>query len=1669
MQKPLRLLGLPLLLLLPAAANPVITEFMASNQATIADEDGTFADWIEVHNPDPTPVSLDQWCLTDNAAVPNKWVFPAVTLAPGEFKIVWASSKNRRVPSAPLHTNFSLSADGEYLALVRPDGTVEQSFGPAFPAQRGDESYGAQFNRTTLLAPGVPFRYQAPASAEIPGAAWNQPGFADSGWSLGNSGFGHGITVPGITVRQVFRSSFFNTLADADALLALPAGNPAILSDTTVTAEVANYLGEGGDGHFGENSSPPGGSGDAYAIKLTGFVEIPTAGVYTFGTNTDDGVRIRIDGSNLVVDDSNHGPLDMMGSRSLSAGPHSFEVVMFQGNGGSCLEFFAAAGSYTAFNANFRLVGDTANGGLAATTLPQGAGGLIGTNTQSLFSGRADAYFRGSFNATGPGSFSALSLVTHHNDGFVAWLNGTQVASHNAPANPAFDSVALSSRTNEESLRPVAFNLTSQLPALINGGNLLAIQGIKSSIADSSFLLTPELYAGSLIPGSAFAFYREGKPTPGWINGTPSSLGKIQNLSFSAGRGFYTAPVAVTLSSATPGVTIRYTTDGSTPSATTGFVYGAPLNISATTTLRAIAVKTGWESTEIGTQTYLFLNDVITQPAAPAGWPTTSGTSQVLNYGMDPDIVNNGNPDIGGAASTKAALAALPSVSIVTDLPNLFNINGSQGIYSNPNSRGFAWERPASLEWISPPDAQHPNGKSEFQINAGLRLRGGYSRSTDNPKHSFRFFFRSDYGDGKLTYPLFGHHGAQEFDKIDFRTAQNYSWSFGGDDRNTFLREESTRQTQLDMGQPGSHVRYFHLYLNGQYWGLYDLDERTEAAFAETYMGGDKDKWDVMKAEQEADYVLGATDGTFDAWQDLWNKTKAHRASPTNANYFRLMGKAADGVTPNGEPVLLDTDNLIDYLMLTFWSGNLDGCTSEFLGNNKANNWFASRRRVGNPGEGFRFFAHDFEHTFLDVNTDRTGPYNFPSDEANFARSNPLYFHQDLTANAEYRMRWADRIQKHMFNGGALEPASWSNRVNKLAADVDASIIAESARWGDASSAAPKTRQTWINAQNSLLAFHQPRAAVVLNQLRNDGLYPTLDAPTIAPFGGYQASGVEAVIGAPGGGTLYYMPDGSDPRAVGGAVRGGAQIYTPAVTTQNLVPWSASGWRYLANGQDQGVSWRTPAFNDAGWATGIAELGYGDGDEATVIPIVFASAGQKVATGYFRKSFTVADLAGITSLSLNVEYDDAYAVYLNGSRIAGDLPVDPAYNYYSGNAIEDQTTGPITIPKSFLLEGNNVLAVEIHQASGGSSDMSMNCSLTATRSATVSPLFVSGGGERPLRVRALSGATWSAMTEAQFLLDTDPASPANLAISEILYHPLEPTNAETAAGFADADDFEFIELVNTSSRYVDLQGVYFYGAVNFEFSNATTGRTLAPGARVLVVGNKDAFAMRYGSGKPVAGAFTGKLDNAGENLVLYTPGEAVLRSVNYDDAPPWPVEADGEGYSLVRRHPNDPASDSNGDEWAASGSLGGSPGEADVPSVGSFSAWAAANFTPEEQANVSISAVAADPDGDGRPNFEEFAFATNPMVKDKPATEFVWLSFGQQHLPGLKLRCPQVAQGIHYELLASDDLGATWTTVAELPELTEGIGGGLQMATYADPAANGATKRFLRMRATWGE
>ena len=171
-------------------------------------------------------------------------------------------------------------------------------------------------------------------------------------------------------------------------------------------------------------------------------------------------------------------------------------------------------------------------------------------------------------------------------------------------------------------------------------------------------------------------------------------------------------------------------------------------------------------------------------------------------------------------------------------------------------------------------------------------------------------------------------------------------------------------------------------------------------------------------------------------------------------------------------------------------------------------------------------------------------------------------------------------------------------------------------------------------------------------------------------------------------------------------------------------------WRYLDNGTDPGASWKQPGFADGAWKEGPAQLGYGDGDEATTVS--FGPNGSaKYVTTYFRRAFSVAEPASFGSLRVRLQRDDGAVVYLNGTEVfRSNMPGGTVgYRTYASSALggNDETTFVTATVSAGLLRTNNVLAVEVHQANGTSSDLSFDLELLGEPAASSDPVLIAAG------------------------------------------------------------------------------------------------------------------------------------------------------------------------------------------------------------------------------------------------------------------------------------------------------------------------------------------------------
>ena len=635
---------------------------------------------------------------------------------------------------------------------------------------------------------------------------------------------------------------------------------------TIVNQPRINYADVASSGAFGGDAWPTANFGSAaiddFVIRATAVLLVASTGEYTFNINNDDGGRLRIDlnndgdftdaGETVINDDALHAATTFTAEKVVNAGTYPIEYVYFERGGGASGEVF-----YTSEGGQNTLFEVTALP--PAITFPDlRITEFMANNDRGIRDSQDD---REDWIEIYNGTAAPVSLAGYYLTDDRAtpnkWAFPTTTP-HTMATGEYFLVFASSKNTTlpgDEYHTNFKLDPEGEYLALTKAdgmGGYVVVQEFSPTFPPQNNDISYGLYDSEHYLGFFLAPTPRGRNVGGYLGyviGETRASATQDGVPAPFDRGLFSAPVVVTLTKDDPNAVLRYTLDGSTPSLAKGTDYTAPITISSTTVLRSAAVRRGYISSDVDTHTYIFVNDVITQTRTTAtslGWPTGAVNGQLFDYGMSTTVVSPNQ------AAVRAALQAIPTISIVTDLENL--VHPQKGIYVNPSGRGRAFERPASIELLN----NDGTGAGQFQHDCGLRIRGGFSRDPSNPKHAWHFYFRGEY-DGDLLFPMFGSEGAAEFEQLDLQTPQNYSWSFSPQNNtytytnpsgtsttlrlryNTFVREPVSRDLFGDMGQPYGRTRYYHCYVNGQYWGLYMSQERPEASFGETYLGGDKD------------------------------------------------------------------------------------------------------------------------------------------------------------------------------------------------------------------------------------------------------------------------------------------------------------------------------------------------------------------------------------------------------------------------------------------------------------------------------------------------------------------------------------------------------------------------------------------------------------------------------------------------------------------------------------------------------------------------------------------------------------------------------------------------------------------------------------------------------------
>lgn len=566
-----------------------------------------------------------------------------------------------------------------------------------------------------------------------------------------------------------------------------------------------------------------------------------------------------------------------------------------------------------------------------------------------------------------------------------------------------------------------------------------------------------------------------------------------QNLMLSQKHGFYDKPFELTITDidniVSDGSKIRYTLDGSVPTAEST-VYNGPISINGTTILRTAVVGSDGLLSNVTTATYLFPDDVLHQSDAPEGYPMEWGAYSTIegiapaDYGMDQEMAND--PVI--ASKIKEGLQSIPVLSIVTDKENFFSHENDEekgGIYifTGPpvgDPTGNGWTRPVNAELFG---CGH-----DFSVTCGIRLHGGHGRLAEkNPKHSLRLVFKKEYGEKTLKYPLFGEEEPNKFDQLVLRCHFGNSWQHwmeSNRQKAQYTRDIWARRIQRKMGWTSVNALYVHVFLNGMYWGLYNIAERVDDQYGKDHLGGKKEDIDVIKIEEEGGNHIEASEGDLEAWE---NMVETAANAYDDAYYYRLQGKDAEGNPDPSQEALLDIDNFIDYMLINQYAGNTDW---------DHHNWYAIRRK-GEESQGFRFLCWDSE-LILDNPQENVLTKNN-------GKESPTGIFNHLLENKDFAKRYMARAKELLADDGMLGAKSTEEVWDSLYNNISTALYAEAARWGDYRRdvhpyQTPGTLytvdDTYMTERNRLHEQYFPyRSSIVLSMIEN-----TLDIDDFEPL-----------------------------------------------------------------------------------------------------------------------------------------------------------------------------------------------------------------------------------------------------------------------------------------------------------------------------------------------------------------------------------------------------------------------------------------------------------------------------------------------------------------------------------------------------------------------------------------
>jgi hypothetical protein len=601
----------------------------------------------------------------------------------------------------------------------------------------------------------------------------------------------------------------------------------------------------------------------------------------------------------------------------------------------------------------------------------------------------------------------------------------------------------------------------------------------------------------------------------------------------------------------------------------------------------------------------------------------------------------------------------LPVISLVTDPDHFWDAD--TGIYVQDFKPD--WEWPVNIEFFE----NDGNNEAAFNELAGVKING--QNSWVLPQKMLGIYFRGAYGNGSLDYPLFHDRDRTKFNDFVLR-ASGSDWS------STLMRDGLGQY----LPQENAHIdhqgyRPSIVFVNGEYMGIHNIRSRVDEEFV-------TENYDVMPSGLDMIADNGAVEEGSDS--AFWVMDELFDADLTDPANF-------DAVS-----AVVDLENFSDYWATEIWSSNSS------WGHNVIQ-W--------KPHESgkWRYVFTDLDRGFSGATNDGINEFTEPqNDNYDYART----WLRHALENADYQDFFAQRMADHLHT--SFHPTRIDDVIDEWSARIETEVPFHVERWGGTTSSygdGIESEEFWEDEVNDLRNFASDRLPFLLGDMADEfNLNPAV----------FLQTGNDPVSAGHVRLNEFLMPE--SPWVGPYFEEMPLSLTAEALPGFEFVGWSEMGnlsviaagssWKYNDSGQSLGADWRGIGFDDSAWSLGEAELGYGDGDEATEVSFGNDQDDKHITT-YFRNVFELDDqFAGTLSGLFELQRDDGVVVYLNGAELFRDnMPSGTigsetlASASVSGSDESNWTAHSMDLD---VMPGANVLAVEIHQSSSTSSDISFD-------------------------------------------------------------------------------------------------------------------------------------------------------------------------------------------------------------------------------------------------------------------------------------------------------------------------------------------------------------------------